>query len=93
MYCGTYTSVVDQEIQSRLFAHELCSSDFDALEILQIQLEEVKIQRASVMFHVGDGLVDTVLRSTGDVDTGAALGELQGCLIADTRVTLSELVR
>lgn len=45
------------------------------------------------MLHVGDGLVDSILRSAGDVDTGATLGELQGCLIADTRVAFDELVR
>jgi hypothetical protein len=43
MYCGTYASIVDQNIQTRLFAHKLRSGDLDALEILQIQLEEVKV--------------------------------------------------
>jgi hypothetical protein len=54
----TYPSVVDQQVKAILATHEIRSGVFDALEVLEVQLEEVKVQVGTVLSHLRDSLVD-----------------------------------
>jgi hypothetical protein len=57
-----------------------------------LQKAKVKLYRACDFLHCVDRLVNTLLRSTANVDSCVAESQLQGCLVPDTAVAFEERV-
>lgn len=85
---GHDAGVVDEDVETFLGLGELRGCGFDGGEILQVELEEVKVELFCGGFvHFGDGLGDALLGAGGDVHAGVAEGELAGGFVADSGVT------
>ena len=85
---SAHPSVVDQKIQSPLFAQEFFRCKFDAFQTLHVYMQRTKVQRllGFRFLHVVYGFGDPLKRPTGDVHARTMDGELKAGLVANTRV-------